>query len=175
MTLQMEETMAQTVHAYPGGGEHSSFRASDWSAGIWAGLIAGAVFMIAEMIMVMLIQGDSPWGPPRMMAAILLGKGALPPPATFDATIMMAAMAIHIPLSIVYGVVIGWAVHRLHLVAALLAGGVIGLAIYLVNFYPIASAAFPWFAMARNMMSALAHVLFGLVAAGAYIGLRKPR
>jgi hypothetical protein len=173
--MQLEKFMAQTVHAYPGGGEHPAFRTTDWSSGVWAGLIAGIVFMIAEMLMVMLVQGESPWGPPRMMAAMLLGKGVLPPPATFDLTIVMVAMVVHIPLSIVYGVIIGWAVHRLHVTAALAIGAGIGLAIYFINFYPIASAAFPWFAMARNWMSAFVHILFGVVAAGSYVALRNPK
>lgn len=37
----------------------------DWKAAIWAGIIAGAVFMMLEMIMVPLSLGGSPWGPPR--------------------------------------------------------------------------------------------------------------
>ena len=142
-------------------------QATDWRAGAWAGLIAGLVFMMAEMLMVMFVQGQSPWGPPRMMAAMALGEQALPPPADFDLKIMTVAMMIHIPLAIVYGLAIGWIVHRFETGIALAVGGAIGVVIYLVNFYPIAAAAFPWFAMARGWVSAMAHVLFGLVAAGA--------
>ena len=148
-------------------------QATDWRAGAWAGLIAGLVFMMAEMLMVMFVQGQSPWGPPRMMAAMALGEQALPPPADFDLKIMTVAMMIHIPLAIVYGLAIGWIVHRFETGIALAVGGAIGVVIYLVNFYPIAAAAFPWFAMARGWVSAMAHVLFGLVAAGAYVALRR--
>lgn len=72
-------------------------------AGALAGLIAGAVFMMMEMGLVAM-AGDSPWGPPRMIAAIVMGEGVLPPPATFDLMILMAAMAVHFMLSIVIGV-----------------------------------------------------------------------
>nr|MDQ3007927.1 hypothetical protein [Chloroflexota bacterium] len=72
-----------------------------WKAVVWAGLIGGAAFVMLEMIMVPLFGGGSPWGPPRMIAAILLGKGVLPPPATFDVGVLMTAMAVHLPLSIV--------------------------------------------------------------------------
>lgn len=41
-------------------------------AAVWAGLIAGLIFMMMEMILVWL-TGGSPWGPPRMMAAIVMG------------------------------------------------------------------------------------------------------
>ena len=53
-------------------------------AALWAAIIAGIVFMMLEMIMVPVFMGGSPWGPPRMIAAIGMGKGVLPPPATFD-------------------------------------------------------------------------------------------
>jgi hypothetical protein len=63
-------------------------------------LIGGAVFMVAEMLMVMLI-GESPWAPPRMIAAMLLGPDVLPAqgvPATFDMEMLMAVMTVHLPL-----------------------------------------------------------------------------
>ena len=62
-------------------------------AAIWAAIIAGIVFMMLEMMMVAIFTGGSPWGPPRMIAAIGMGKGVLPSPATFDAGIMMVAMS----------------------------------------------------------------------------------
>lgn len=145
----------------------------DWRAAAWAGVIAGVVFMMAEMLMVMIVDGQSPWGPPRMIAAIALGQGVLPPPAVFDFKIMMTAMLIHFPLAVVYGLILGWMVHRVDTAIALLIGAVFGFALYLINFYPIASALFPWFAMARGWVSAAVHTLFGLVAAGSYAALRR--
>ncbi len=154
-------------------GDHNVHLTTDWRAAAWAGVIAGVVFMMAEMLMVMIVQGQSPWGPPRMIAAIALGQGVLPPPADFDFKIVMTAMLIHFPLAVVYGLILGWIVHRVGTGIALLIGAVFGLVIYLINFYPIASAFFPWFAMARGWMSAVIHILFGLAAAGAYAVLPK--
>jgi hypothetical protein len=162
--------MAATLN--PRDQQQHAARATDWRAGAWAGIIAGIVFMMAEMLMVALFKGESPWGPPHMMAAMVLGKGVLPPPADFNMTVMMAAMAVHVPLSIVYGLVIGWLIHRLQAAVALAVGAVAGATIYFVNFYPIATAAFPWFAMARGTISLAAHALFGIVAAGAYLAAR---
>ncbi len=164
--------MAHTITSEPGP-VHGQHRATDWSAAAWAGLVAGVAFMMVEMVMVMLVQGGSPWDPPRMMAAMVLGPGALEGPPGFDSKVMMTAMAIHVPLSIAYGLIVGWLVHRLSTGAALLVGAVFGVAIYLGNFYPVADAAFPWFAMARGWLSAAAHLLFGLIAAAAYAGLRR--
>jgi hypothetical protein len=148
---------------------------TDWRASIWAGLIAGVVFLMAEMLMVWLFMGQSPWGPPRMIAAMVMSRDVLPPPADFSMSVMLVAMMIHFALSIVYGLIIGWMVHRLDMGMAVLAGIAFGLvAIYFVNFY-IMTGVFPWFAEARNGVSAFAHVLFGAVGAGSYVALRKPR
>lgn len=147
-------------------------RTIDWKAGIVSGLVAGIVFMMVEMMLVGLVQGESPWAPPRMMAAMLLNKSVLPPPADFSMLAMGVAMMIHLPLSIVYALVIGRLVQRLDMTSAVLAGAAFGLAIYLVNFYLIAPLLFPWFTMARNWISIVTHVLFGMVAAGSYLALQ---
>lgn len=150
----------------------------DWRAAICAGLIAGLVFLVLEMGMVWLFMGESPWAPPRMIAAIVLGEGVLPmppdKPATFSMGIVITAMIIHFMLSIIYGL-IGAAIvaNRMGYAAAIGLGAVAGLAIYLVNFYPIANALFPWFAMARNWISIFAHVMFGAIVGAAYVGLRR--
>jgi hypothetical protein len=150
----------------------------DWRAGVYAGLIAGVVFLILEMSMVWLFMGESPWAPPRMIAAMVLGEGVLPmsdKPATFGFGIVVAAMIIHFVLSIIYAL-IGAAIvaKRMGYGAAIGLGALCGLAIYLINFYPIAAALFPWFAMARNWISIFAHIMFGAVVGAAYVGLRKP-
>lgn len=144
----------------------------DWKAATWSGIIAGFIFLALEMVMVPVFGGGSPWGPPRMMAAIILGKGVLPPPATFDLGIIMAAMGLHFVLSIVYAVVFALAISRLSIGPALALGGVGGLILYLVNFYGF-TALFPWFAMARNWISIFGHLVFGLVTAGVYVTIRK--
>lgn len=146
---------------------------TDWRAAAWSGVIAGAVFLAVEMLMVMAFMGESPWAPPRMMAAMLLGRDVLPPPADFDAGIVMAAMLVHFPLSIVYGLITGWIVHRLNSTNVLLIGAVFGMAIYFINFYLIAPAAFPWFMEARNGISVTGHLIYGLVLGASYAALRR--
>lgn len=150
---------------------------TDWKAGAWAGLIAGLVFVMLEMGMVWIIEGQSPWGPPHMMAAMALGKEVLPAEGTwapFDLKIMMVAMMIHLPMSIAYGLIGAWLVHRFDWAGGLMIGAGLGLAIYIVNFYGIAPAAFPWFVMARNWIGAFSHIMFGVVVGVGYIALRKP-
>jgi uncharacterized membrane protein YagU involved in acid resistance len=72
---------------------------------------------------------------------------------------MMTAMVVHFALSIVYGLIFAWIASYLPMSrgVAILAGAAFGLALYLINFYPIAAAFFPWFAMARNWISIVSH------------------
>lgn len=148
-----------------------SILATDWKAAVWAGLIAGAVFLIAEMGLVALM-GNSPWGPPRMMAAIVMGKEVLPPPATFDMGIVMMAMLVHFILSIVLAAIFAPFMTTLGMPMSLLVGVVFGLVVYTVNFYGF-TALFPWFAMARNMVTIVSHAIFGLALAWAYKTLQR--
>ena len=155
---------------------HELHRSTDWKAGALAGLIAGVVFLMLEMALVWIVQGMSPWGPPYMMAAMVLGKDVLPAAGTwasFDLTIVMIAMMIHFPLAVLYGLLVAWLIHRLDLAGATMLGAGLGLAIYLANFYVIAPPVFPWFEMAQNWIGVFAHIVFGAVIAIAYVALRK--
>lgn len=164
--------MALTYHSNQTYTESYAGDKTDWKAAVWAGLIAGAIFMMVEMLMVMVFMGESPWAPPRMIAAMIMGEGVLPPPGSFDLGIVTTAMVIHFALSIVYGLLFGWIAHRLTGVSATLVGTGFGLAIYLLNFYLIAPLMFPWFTMAQNWVSLVAHLIFGLVLGGAYAATR---
>ena len=134
---------------------------------VWAGLGAGMVFMLLEMILVPVFMGGSPWGPPRMIAAILMGREVLPPPGSFDIGIVSVAMIIHFMMSLAYAWVFavmakGWTMGK-----TVLLGAAFGLLLYVVNFYGF-TALFPWFADARNWISILAHIVFGVVLGWLY-------
>ena len=147
-----------------------------WGTAACAGLVGGVVFLMMEMLLIWIAMGQSPWGPPRMMAAMVMGKSVLPPPATFSAPIMMVAMAIHIMMSVVYGVLLCAIVHRMSKGAALATGALFGLvAVYLVNFHVVAPMMFPWFTEAQNWVSVLSHVVFGVVIAAVYTSARDRR
>ncbi len=130
--------------------------------------------MMLEMMLVPLFMGGSPWAPPRMIAAMVMGKGVLPPPATFDIGVLMAAMAVHFPLSVVFTLILAWIIARFDMGVAVLIGAVFGLILYVVNFYGF-TAIFPWFAMARNGVTIFTHIMFGTIAALAYKQLAKPK
>lgn len=146
----------------------------DFRGAVRAGLIAGLVFMMLEMLMVAVFLGESPWGPPRMIAAIAMGKEVLPPPATFDFGIFMVAMLIHFVLSIVLALVFAFIARGRSTGVSIAIGALFGLAVYLFHFYGM-TAVFPWFAMARNWVSIFAHVVFGAVLGWAYASHARHR
>lgn len=147
---------------------------SKTSSVIWSGIIAGLAFMMLEMMMVPAFLGDSAWAPPRMIAAIIMGRDVLPPPATFNFGILMAAMVVHFPLSIFYTFVLSLFISNRSTAAAITIGGIFGLALYLVNFYGF-TAIFPWFEMARNWVSIFAHIMFGIIAGYSFSRLSGSR
>ncbi len=146
---------------------------TNWKAAIKAGIVAGVVFLILEMLLVPLVKGGSPWGPPRMIAAILLGKEVLPPPATFALGMFLAALVVHFVLSIVFGIVLAFVVKGFEMGIAIGIGLAFGLILYFVNFYGF-TAVFPWFAMARSPVTIFTHMVFGAVAAWVYKRMQTP-
>ena len=148
--------------------EHTIRRpAISTKAVIWSGLIAGAVFLMLEMLMVPMFLGGSPWGPPRMIAAIAMGEGVLPPPATFDMTILLVASIIHFVLSLVLAFIFAFIAKGRTAGSAALIGGVFGLVVYLVMFYGM-TAVFPWFEMARTWVTIFVHIVFGVLLGWVY-------
>lgn len=145
-------------------------RVFDLSAAIKAGLIAGLVFLAMEMILVATVGGGSPWGPPRMIGAIVLGADALPPPMSFDLGIVVVALIVHMVLAMVLAVVFAFLATRLDLARTtfILVGALFGLVMYFIGFY-LMTAVFPWFAMARGWITLLSHLVFGAVLAWMYL------
>ena len=144
----------------------------DWRAAIWAGIIAGAIFLLLQMILLALVTGGSPWILPRMTAAIVLGEGALSPPASFDVTITLVALIIHFVLAIGFAVLIAFILHRWGLLVGIVGGALFGLCLYAINYYSV-SYLFPWFFPMRNWVFLLAHIVFGALAGGIYEGLER--
>jgi hypothetical protein len=136
----------------------------DWSAAIWASVIAGLVFAALEMALAWAVNGASPWAPLHLIGAIALGPHALTPPDTFDVGVISMAIVIHMALAIIYGVILAFIVARLEIGMATIVGAFYGLLLYVINFYAF-TAVFPWFADARGWVSIVTHIVqSGLMA-----------
>lgn len=144
----------------------------DWKEGLFGGLIAGLAFLLLEMLLVPLFMGGTPWEPVRMIGAMVLGQEVLPPPASFDIGITLAALAVHLVLSAIYGVILAGFIKKRTVGSAVFIGAIFGMALYLLNFYVFAGLLFPWFAEARNWVSIVSHIAFGAAAAYAYKELK---
>jgi len=143
-------------------------RVIDWGPAISASVVAGLVFAVIEMALAWAVKGQSPWAPLHMIGAMGLGPDALAPADTFDLRIVSVAVAIHMALAVLYGVILALIVQRLNTAAAVVVGALYGLALYLINFYGF-TWLYPWFADARDWVSILSHV----VQSGLMVGLYK--
>lgn len=141
----------------------------DGKAAVMAGVVAGIVFMMMEMLLMPMFGfASSAWAPPRMIAAIGMGEGVLPPPATFDMTVLMVAMMIHFATSILFAVVVAFIIRRMSMGAAIAVGVVAALLLYGFVFYVMTSVAWPWFENGRNWVNILTHIVFGAIVAWWY-------
>jgi len=145
-----------------------------WGAAAQAGIFGGVLFLALEFLLVPLFLGGSAWGPLRMIAAIVLGRDVLPPPATFDAGVMMTAVLVHFMLSALFGIILAAVLRRSSPELGMLGGAVIGLALYFVNFY-LMTAVFPWFVGGRNWVTVFSHIAFGIATAWWYFSMASRR
>lgn len=126
-----------------------------------AGLIAGVVLLI--------VPHASPWEGLTSFTPALMGRVV---PASWGLGIFLTVV-LHLVLGIIYGVLISFVVSHIRQMAAVLSGGVAGVVLYFLNL----GAVTLWFpAMRGNEVSVfVTHVVFGLIAAGAYRGLLRRR
>ncbi len=126
-----------------------------------AGLLAG--------IFLLLIPRGSPWAALTFFSPAIMGR-AVPPGMMLS---LPAAWAIHLGLSLVYGVIVSLFVTTLTQYRAVLVGGMVGFGLYWLNWVVVAAIWPHW--IANQIPVLFTHVVFGLVAAGAYRGLLRRR
>jgi hypothetical protein len=147
----------------------------NWKPAATSGVVAGVVATAAQVFLWLVFTDALPgifYRDARLTAAILLGHGVLPPPATFDWKVMMVATIIHFAISIAYGLILARFLSRIEMKLSLIAGSIYGLMIYTVNMYGVTSI-FPWFSEARDWITVVAHVVFGVSLAGTYKALTR--
>lgn len=132
------------------------------------GLGAGVLATVAQMVLWWLAAIpvlETLFRDARLTAALVMGPGVLPPPSTAQWDILLVATLIHFALSIAYALVPALLVARLPAGPAVIAGALYGLAIYVVNLHGL-TALFPWFSVARDWVTLLTHLIFGMALAG---------
>ena len=144
-----------------------------WCDVIRAGVMAGIVSTLIQALLWLIFTDDFPailYRDARLTAAMALGNTVLPPPVTFDVSVMMTATLIHFMLSITYAALLIFSTGRLDTFPALLAGIGFGVALYMINLYGF-TVIFPWFAQTRGWITLIAHAVFGLTAISVCRGL----
>lgn len=141
----------------------------DWRAALWAGIEAGIVAMLVQMV----LMGS--WRQPlRWMAGLSYDRGAFPPRAVLS-TMWAAAVIYSGALCVEYACIIADFIHtQRRLGQALVVGMLVGLAVYWINFYGL-TAYYPWLAEARVWPTLVSHMVFGAVAAWSYKSLAGSR
>ncbi|MBI2386821.1 MAG: sodium:proline symporter [Elusimicrobia bacterium] len=142
----------------------------DWGASGWAGLGAGAAFILIQTFIGLVFGSGGATEAVRRLASIALGEFVLSDGTPFTALVFFAAAAVHIPLSLLYARLLAAMIHGLEMPRALEVGAVFGTALYFVNYHLI-SGIFPWFVSARGPGALIAHLAFGLLTAWIYTSL----
>ncbi|OJA70852.1 hypothetical protein BGV71_26565 [Burkholderia ubonensis] len=154
---------------------HYVHRIPVWRAAVIGGCVAGAVFLVIQVVAAAI--GHDAWAPLRMIAAIYFGDDALAPSATVEVGILLAALGVHFALSIVFALILAVIIACFSLDSSVemasVTGAVFGVLLYVVNYYGMTQL-FPWFADARGWVSALDHIVFGLIVSDAYMRLERP-
>lgn len=129
--------------------------------GAIAGIIAGIVFAVYEMVVSAAMAGAGAFFMPlRMIGAIALGPAALEASYPLLAA-GLAGVIVHMLLSVIYGAVFAVVAGGLRKMGVLVALAMaFGFALWVVNFYLIAPMAFPWFTETNPLVQFIGHTFF---------------
>lgn len=155
--------------------EREAFAGAVLREGLVAGLVAGTVFAVFQMILA-LATGQPIWTPWAYAASVLLGQSALALP--FSLSFFIVGFLIHYALSALFGLVWGAIAKSVapsvrdsyggHSAAAMM----YGLLLWLVNFQVLARIFWPWFLEVSLPGQILLHIVtFGLPL-GLYLATR---
>lgn len=153
------------------------WRTTDWTAGAVAGLAAGALLMVLDLLWSGLFNAGGPWRISHMIAPLLIGNETLGPSGyAFHPGVVSISLALHYGLGIVFGVVLAALMSQLGLdrraTWAFATGAIAGIVLYLVNF-DILARFLPWLATLRGGDTLVAQVVFGSAAALLYWRLKR--
>lgn len=153
-------------------------RLVDWPAAAVAGLAAGAVLMVLNLLWSATVSGDSLWRSSHLVAALLMGPEEALASSGFNLGVVVVALATHYALGVAFGLALAFIIVGFHwesnVGAMQIIGALFGLALYLFDFYAVAQI-FPWFAELRGWPTLVAHLVFGVVAALLYWKLNRHR
>lgn len=139
----------------------------DWSAAIWAGLIAGAVFIALNLIVLPMIHGGNAWWMSRLFASPVMKTAILADaegnPESFNATALLVTLLMAFGLSVLFSLVLNFITHRWGWLTAAIVGALFGVCLYFINLYVLVdlSSAGVHMNFVRTPFFLGTHILFG--------------
>lgn len=161
------DLMAATTHPPAAPGRWQERGRIDPAMVLLVGLVAGVVAAVVQIVLWWLAGMALPemfFRDVRLTAALVMGSGVLPPPSTPQWDVLLVATLIHFTLSTAYALIPAHLAGRLRSGPTLVVGASYGLVIYLVNLYGF-TLLFPWFAVARDWVTLVTHLVFGVTLA----------
>jgi hypothetical protein len=135
-----------------------------WRAIPVAGVVAGLVFLLTNLLLMPLVLGIAPGLILRYIASLVMGDSVL---LDGGVGVMILGVVVHFALSLLFTIVIAVVVHRWGLLVGIVGGALLGLSIYAINLYAF-TLVFDWFFAINSTILLLSHILFGAVAGGVY-------
>lgn len=135
-----------------------------WWAIPIAGLVAGAVFLVSNIVLTALMFGMSPRMFLQYAASLVMGSDAL---TNTSVGVVVVGLVIHFAIAMVLTLVVALVVHRWGLGVGIVGGALLGVCFWAINFYTM-TVLFQWFFAINSLPMLLSHVLFGAVAGGIY-------
>src|SRR4051812_18766790 len=120
---------------------NSILRHVTWRAVLISGLVAGTLFLLADLIFAPIVTNVSAALTLRYFAALVLGSKVLTQTGT---SVLITGIIVHYVLSLVFALVIALVVHRWGLLVGIIGGAILGVAFYGINLYTV-TLLFPWF------------------------------
>ena len=145
----------------------------DKRAATIAGLIAAIISLGLGMGVLQYLH-ENALGLPRLLATIVLGRGALDAELTSTGTALGVGIGVHLVLGLVFAFIISFTLHRWGFWVGLIGGALFGLALYAINTYTM-SRFFPEFFHYRSWFMVGLHVVFGALCGGIYEAIERDR
>ncbi len=139
----------------------------DWSAALWAGLLASAAFYLLNITWVATATVGSSWSVVRMFGSIALGQGVLAPPATSHAAALAVGLVCNAAISVGFTMLVALVLHRWGIFVGLIGGAVFGAVLYGLNVFGLTKF-WPWLFALHGPAFFVSHLIFGAIAGFLY-------
>lgn len=146
-------------------------RQADWPAALLAGLLAGLIFLLINVVLCQLLLAN-PWLPLQLPAALALGAEVLPPAEVAGLGVPATGLIVHLLLATGFTCLIAFCLHRWGILVGVLGGALFGLCLYSINYNFIADFV-SGFAALRGWLMLASHCVFGAAAGGLYEFLER--